>query len=966
MKITPVNYYYTQQNTFTSKRADHATHTPPAPPVSYDMFVAENKNTENFLDKFRHIFVKQNHTEEQALNYLNSIVTYRNMLKPDEKLPIFDELPKCKEMQSKPEEFDNYVNNLKELIYVPSRKHQFDKDDFKEIFFDLKPEIIDTIVKNNLQKKIKDRNSEFSANELCKLGQLAENNYPLMMQQGLFKDIKGREYPLDCDELVSLSSAISKHKDKISNKTFNNIERRQLLVSKFNSEKYLPMDYVMQLALLDNKEWKNIKNNGALKYHSYYLPETIPQLTSRSADDIKRIAALYSLLDDNWHTRKDCSKLFGITDKQIETAEKFLADGYEFSTVQQLLYCSSYTPDITDKMNRALQYAEDKRDILFRDYDYVYEDEIQNFFSLYKPQIMEFLDILGEKPFNYLCSEGYDNMSDCIQGITTPLDSAFYTEEQRLRLKEKLNDKSFAPEDKILKYRLVMAMPTVALKDKLIDTIKTNAPTKEQITTAKSIWTDTEKTFDEKMSNFNKEFHTADNKRVQDFFEKRAQIINGHKNLIMIDTKELARLIMNEVNKKNNDAAIYNAIYNILFNEYLQISPTSTLKEKFAVKDSPYLSKLFLTNKDTNKGIFNMLKYIDSKPEKSVKEAFDLLPQNKVTKELFTKYGLDYDRWTTPDKKLVMNINTELDRQRAETQLLQNIEEDLTNEEFDKLPEAETHRLLSALKKKGIYLHNEEVFDIDDDGETIIKIPETRLYKDGHRIKFDDVKTILDTIIPIMEKNAFWHEKLNNNELRNARDNFYFHITRMRPDEIAAVSKMNLNKNTTLTVRQADMNNIAHSLFLGNHAGCCTALGSSGCNNYAAPRYVMDKFISAIEVLDGEKPVGNTMCYFIELNGKPALVLDNIELLGKYQNIDSIRDAIIEFASKLRSALGRPDAEIYASPLRHKVAMSKFNSYPVSFTILGSSNDEKTYIDFAGETVVSPELRYNTNLYKLK
>lgn len=964
MKITPVNHI--QQNTFTSKKAGKSTQTTPILPTTFDTFVSKNQLSEKFLDKIKYIFVKKNTTEKQALDYLNSIVAFRNMLKPDEKLPMIDDLPEGKKIQINQEKFDNYVNNLKELIYVPSRDYQFNKTDFRRIFFVIKPEIIDIIVKNNLHKKIQGRNNEFLAYEVYKLAQLPENNYPLMMKLGLFKDIKGRERPLNSEELVTLSSAISKHKANISNKTFKNIEKRQLLVSKFNSGRYLPMDYVIQLALLDNNEWKNIKNNGSLKYQSYFLPETIQQLKSRSADDIARIVALYSLLDDNCPPRKESSKLFGITDKQLETAEKFLADGYEFSTVQQLLYYSSYTPDITDKMNRALQFAENKRDILFRDYDYVYEDEIQNFFSLYKPQIMEFLDILGEKPFNYLCSEGYDNMSDCIHGITTPLDSAFYTEEQRLRLKEKLNDKSFAPEDKILKYRLVMAMPTVALKDKLIDTIKTNAPTKEQITTAKNIWTDTEKTFDEKMSNFNKEFHTADNKRVQDFFEKRAQIINGHKNLIMIDTKELARLIMNEVNKKNNDAAIYNAIYNILFNEYLQISPTSTLKEKFAVKDSPYLSKLFLTNKDTNKGIFNMLKYIDSKPEKSVKEAFDLLPQNKVTKELFTKYGLDYDRWTTPDKKLVMNINTELDRQRAETQLLQNIEEDLTNEEFDKLPEAETHRLLSALKKKGIYLHNEEVFDIDDDGETIIKIPETRLYKDGHRIKFDDVKTILDTIIPIMEKTAFWHEKLNNNELRNARDNFYFHITRMRPDEIAAVSKMNLNKNTMLTVRQADMNNIAHSLFLGNHAGCCTALGSSGCNNYAAPRYVMDKFISAIEVLDGEKPIGNTMCYFINLNEKPALVLDNIELLGKYQNIDTIRDAIIELASKLCTAVGRPDAEIYAGPLRHKVDMNKFKAYSHSFTILGSSNDEKTYIDFAGETVVSPEFRYNTKLYKLK
>lgn len=965
MKITPVNHI--QQNTFTSKKSGKSTQTPPAPPVSYDMFVAENKKPENLFDKFRHIFVKQNTPEKQALDYLNRVVAYRNMLLPDEKLPLIDELPVCKKQQfNRPEEFDNYVNNLKELIYVPSRDYQFDKDDFQWIFFVIRPEIIDTIVKNNLHKKIQGRNNQFSVDEICKLAQLTENNYPLMMKHGLFKDIKGREYPLTCNELVTLSSAISRYKDQISSKTFNNIEKRQLLLSKFNSDNYLPMDYIIPLAQLDNKGWKNIKNNGSLQYYSYFLPEAIPQLALRSAEDISRIISLKDLLVDEWHSREDFSKLFKITSKQMETSEKFLAAGYEFATVQQLLYYSNYAPDITNKIGKARQFVKDKSDIIYRDYYDVPEDSIKEFFSEYKFKIMEFLDILGEKPFNYLCSEGYDNMCDCFKGITTPLDSAFYTLEQRRRLKEKLNDKSFSPEDKILKYRLVMAMPTVALKDKLIDTIKTNAPTKEQMTTAKSIWVDTEKTFDEKMSDFNKEFQTADNKRVQDFFEKRAQIINGHKNLIMVDTKELARLIMNEVNKKKNDSAMNNAIYDVLFNEYLQISPTGNLKEKFAVKDSPYLSKLFLTNKDTTKSIFNMLKYIDSLPDKSVKEAFDLLPQNKITKELFTKYGLDYERWTTPDKKLVMDINTVLDRQRAETQLLQNIEEDLTNEEFKKLPEHETHRLLSALEKKGIYLHDEEVFDIDDDGETIIKIPETRLYKAGNRIKFEDVKTILDTIIPIMEKTPFWHKKLKDDTLRSARDNFYFHITRMRPDEIDAVNKMYTNQITMLTVRQADMNNITHSLFLGNHAGCCTALGSSGYNSYAAPRYVMDKFISAIEILDGEKPIGNTMCYFIDINGKPALVLDNIELLGKYQNIDTIRDAMIVFASKLCEVVGRPDAEIYAGPLRHKVSMHKFNATPTSFTILGSSNDEKTYIDFVGETVVSPELRYNTNLYKLK
>ena len=74
MKITPVNHI--QQNTFTSKKSGKSTQTPPAPPVSYDMFVAENKKPENLFDKFRHIFVKQNTPEKQALDYLNRVVAH--------------------------------------------------------------------------------------------------------------------------------------------------------------------------------------------------------------------------------------------------------------------------------------------------------------------------------------------------------------------------------------------------------------------------------------------------------------------------------------------------------------------------------------------------------------------------------------------------------------------------------------------------------------------------------------------------------------------------------------------------------------------------------------------------------------------------------------------------------------------------------------------------------------------------
>ena len=961
MKITPANIQLTNipHRTFTSGNKNDTMSSRPMTPASFDEFVSADKLPETFVDRCKKFLERKKSPEALAVEYLNNVIAYRNRMIPEKKLAYFSDLP------AHPEDFNGYINNIKDVIYVPERKYQFGRYDL--CCFASKPDILNTIVQNNLHKQIKGRKAEFNSAELEKLGSVTENNYPLMMKYGLFADIKGRPNPLNSNELIQLSNSISKYKDKISPKTFHNIKDRQLLVSKFDSGNYLPAEYIIPLALLSNADWRNIKNNGALKYHNMFEPDVIPDIAKMSADKIAKIVPLKNIVDI-WISRANLSKLFSMSDAQFDTAEKFVKDSYTFKDIETLLYCTTYSSDIVDKFNSAKEIAARKKDLIFKDYDCVPKDSIDDMFEDYSLSIHEFLDILGLKPFTYLCSEGYDNMTDLFSAIQTPLDSAgtFYTLEQHKELKKRLSDNSLSPEEKLLKYRAVLAMPTVPLKDKLINLINTNSPSKEQILTAKKIWSDSGKTFDAKMLEFNENFGTAGNKRVQAFFENRANVINGRKNLTAVDSKELAYLIMNEVNKKNNDKLFNKALNEVLYDEYLKISSDSKLPEKVNFINSPYLSKLLLSDRRTFDEILGMLKYLDSYPDISVKEAFDKLPQNKVTKDLFEKHGLNYDRWVTPDDDLAVTVNTELNKKRAEMKVLQSLEEDFTSINFRVIPETERLKIFNALEKIGISIKQEEIFDIAED-EALMKITETRLYKNGSRIKYDDLKDILAVVNPLLEKEPFWHEKIENSMIRSSRDNFYYHMTQMRPKEIADIDKMQGRKNTVLSVRQVDMNDIEHSLFLGNHAACCTAIGSSSdSNSYAAPRYVMDKFISALEVLDGDKPVGNTMCYFVLLHGKPALVLDNIELQGKYQNIDLIRDAIIETASKLAAAVGSNDISIYAAPLRHKVSMDKFKAHPVSFTVLGSTNSCKTYLDFIGETYVLPELRFDTNLYKLR
>jgi hypothetical protein len=129
----------------------------------------------------------------------------------------------------------------------------------------------------------------------------------------------------------------------------------------------------------------------------------------------------------------------------------------------------------------------------------------------------------------------------------------------------------------------------------------------------------------------------------------------------------------------------------------------------------------------------------------------------------------------------------------------------------------------------------------------------------------------------------------------------------------------------------------------------------------------MDKCISAIEVMDGKEFVGNTMCYFAFVDGELSFVMDNIELNGKYQYNDSIRDTFMEYAKQLCSEMGLPDIPIYAGPYRHKFHMDPYEFSPHKITIIGSTNGDPTYIDFVtGRYVIDGEKVNDIEMYRIR
>ena len=162
------------------------------------------------------------------------------------------------------------------------------------------------------------------------------------------------------------------------------------------------------------------------------------------------------------------------------------------------------------------------------------------------------------------------------------------------------------------------------------------------------------------------------------------------------------------------------------------------------------------------------------------------------------------------------------------------------------------------------------------------------------------------------------------------------------------------------------MNDIKHSLFLGNHAHCCTAVGNVGVHQGSAPLYIKNKMFSAIELIADGESVGNSICFVAKVDDKLALVLDNIELKAEYRYNNLIRDLIISYAKKLSSELGIPFSKVYIGGEREKINLNQFILKRHNIQILGNTSEDSVYIDiFSRRVRVKEDEIMSANLYEI-
>ena len=383
-------------------------------------------------------------------------------------------------------------------------------------------------------------------------------------------------------------------------------------------------------------------------------------------------------------------------------------------------------------------------------------------------------------------------------------------------------------------------------------------------------------------------------------------------------------------------------------------------------KNNKYLMNLYTADENFSETFDTLLKAINQQPFMKGADIFNDFPLNQKTKKQFTELGINFDKWVKADNNSVIQKEVKLKNEDRTKHVIRNLEEDFSDSLFDALPKTEVEKLKKAMADKGYTLRDCSVAKYEGDGFMDGINTVTKLYKGEKLIKFEDLPALFKVLSNVMEKDEFWTTKNSDKAIDDAINTLKNHILTMRYREMRSANQKMDEKPMQMCVRKVDMNNVEHALFLGNRAGCCTAVGS-GFNQWTAPNYVMCKLISAIEVLDGKEPIGNTMCYIAEIDGKPSLVLDNIELRAKYQYNDEIRDSIFDYAKKITEEIAKPDMPIYAGPNRHKVNMGGYPMSEKEFRIIGSTGTGKLYFDFDGDAhAIDGTEVFEAELYKIR
>ena len=163
-----------------------------------------------------------------------------------------------------------------------------------------------------------------------------------------------------------------------------------------------------------------------------------------------------------------------------------------------------------------------------------------------------------------------------------------------------------------------------------------------------------------------------------------------------------------------------------------------------------------------------------------------------------------------------------------------------------------------------------------------------------------------------------------------------------------------------VTIKMWDRNP-QEDLFMGNKTTCCTAIGTGG-NAGSTPVYLLNTSYNVVELYDSNgNVVGMSRVFMGKINGKPSLIMDNIELNKTFikgmseAELKKIRDGFFQYMNNyVEKVTGDANSQVYFysgdihvpnSDLQHSSAITSF---------VGDLSQETVYVNSSGCRWIDP------------
>ncbi|MFI3301462.1 MAG: GNAT family N-acetyltransferase, partial [Candidatus Gastranaerophilales bacterium] len=326
---------------------------------------------------------------------------------------------------------------------------------------------------------------------------------------------------------------------------------------------------------------------------------------------------------------------------------------------------------------------------------------------------------------------------------------------------------------------------------------------------------------------------------------------------------------------------------------------------------------------------------------------------NARTKSQYEDLGMDYDAWVNPSKSGEVKF---MSRDKNEEKLIQI--SNLLLEDINMLRSTPVKGVIDKRFPKNIV-----------DGE--FTIPKEIISNKTKLNEFiNNLVQQLDDVWTRAKGNAEHADPKRSAMARNtltALDHF-----KQRIDDVDRVSDAKIAKKIDLTIKMWDRIP-QKDLFQGNYSTCCIGMGRG--NGSAMPNYLLNTSFNMIEMVDNAtgKIIGNALCYFIkDSNGKPAFIIDNIEINNASKPADDVgenlRDAITEYAGNIaKQVTNTDDTFVYIGGLYNDVDTYNLPKHNETISFLGEYECDNIYLDlYEGHWIDNDDLTKNLTLRRLK